>query len=72
MTYPYSRNRAWTRDNMQVLALGRDLVAVGVLASSTDVVDYFTTPYNWRREHEWWMAHGCTDDPEAWAQAGMT
>ena len=65
------KSREWTRDQAEVLALARDMHCVGVLASSTDVLDYFHAPYNWSREHEWWMAHDRTDDPDRWDAAGM-
>ena len=67
MTY---RNE-WVNDNDQVVALGRDLIRVGVLQGSTGVFEYFEKPQGWTREHDFWMQHGCSDDPDVWADAGM-
>ena len=66
------RRNEWVGDRTQVLNFATDLKTVGVLTTADDMLEYFHTPSHWSREHEWWMAHGCTDDPEAWAQAGMT
>ena len=65
------RAREWTHDRTQVVNLARDLVKVGVLSDAETVLEYFDEPFNWNREHEWWMAHACTDNPDQWAESGM-
>ena len=64
------RRNAWTEDPEAVVAFARDLIRVGVLQGSTGVLEYFEKPQGWSREHEWWTEHGCSDDPDVWAQAG--
>ena len=64
------RRNEWTQDETQVIALARDLIKVGVLHSPDHVLEYFEKPTAFSREHEWWMAHACTDNPDDWVQAG--
>ena len=56
----------WYRDQEEVVAFARDMIAAGVLQGSTGVLEYFEKPYAWTREWEWWMSHGRTDDPDEW------
>jgi hypothetical protein len=64
------RRNEWAGDPAQVINLARDLIRVGVLPTPDHVLEYFEQPTAYSREHEWWMAHGCTDDPDRWADAG--
>ena len=66
------RRNEWAGDEAQVINFARDLIRVGVLRDAEAVLEYFEKPQGWSRDHEWWMAHGCTDDPDRWAEAGMT
>ena len=65
------RSRQWANDPDQVNNLSRDLIRVGVLVTADDVQEFHEAPWGWSREHEWWMANGCTDNPDQWADAGM-
>ena len=66
------RRNEWANDETQVINFARDLIRVGVLSEPDLVLEYFQQPTGWSREHEWWMCHGCTDNPDDWAEAGMT
>ena len=65
------RRNEWTNDRVEVVAFAHDLIRVGVLDGSTGVLEYFEKPQGWSREHEWWIDHERTDNPDVWDQAGM-
>ena len=58
----------WYRDQEEVVAFARDMIAAGVLQGSSGVLEYFEKPYGWGREHDWWEENNRTDDRDLWAQ----
>ena len=56
----------WYRDQEEVVAFARDMIAAGVLEGSSGVLEYFEKPFGWQREHDWWENNGRTDDPDLW------
>ena len=65
-------DRKWVADGgeAEILAFGTAMALSGYIETSTGLIDYFTTPHAWSREHRWWEANDRTDDPIRW-EAGQ-
>ena len=59
---------AWYASTDEVNRLGRDLVAGGMLTTTTDVLAFFDKPWHWDAEHAWWVANEWPDDQATWEQ----
>jgi len=71
---PELRNTEWFESNDKTVRFATDMLRAGYFepvgeetsTEAENLLAYFDKPWNWDREHAWWVVNGWTDDVELW------